>query len=228
MKIGIICAMRPEVEIMERNLLNSRSSIIMGLPFYEGKIGNHDVVLSLSGMGKVNSAIGATVLINIYKVDIVINSGIAGGILPLKKRDSVIATSLYYNDVDARFFGYEYGQVPGMPMEFNSDPTLISKVEEIFNKMGLSYRKIKVVSGDQFVTSMEQLKNIPDQENIATEMEGAAIAQTCYRANIPFIVLRYISDIVGVVDDQEYYQEFEDEMSNRSSQITLELLKNID
>lgn len=227
-KIGIICAMKPEMDILLEGLGEGKKVKMLGVTFYEGNINNHHVVLSLCGVGKVNAAVAATLLISEFNCNLIINSGIAGGVLPLKKRDSVIATSLAYHDFDTTPFGYEFGQVPGMPKEYMVNPELLIMVKTIFNRLELPYICTKVYSGDKFVHSMEQLSGVKNEEGYAVEMEGAAIAQVCVKAGIDFIVLRYISDIIGEENQQESYIEFEKEMSLRSSKVTLQLLENMD
>ena len=192
-KIGIICAMKSEMDILLNAIGEGRKVKMLGCTFYEGNINNHEVVLSLCGVGKVNSAIAATLLISEFQCSLIINSGIAGGVSPLKKRDSVIASSLLYYDVDVTPFGYEKGQVPGLPKEFMVNPDLLIFVKSIFNRLELPYKCTKIYSGDQFVVSFDQLNGIKAGDGFAIEMEGASIAQVCIRAGIDFIVLRYIS-----------------------------------
>ena len=162
------------------------------------------------------------------KVDLIINSGISGGTKPLKRRDSILATYLYYSDVDATIFGYAYGQVPGMPVEYAIKEELIEKVEQAFKKLNFPYVKTKVVTGDQFITSMDQLKNCREKDNIATDMEGAAIAQAAYNARVDLIILKYVSDVIGDENQTEEYYKFETEMAHRSAAVTLEFLKILD
>lgn len=226
-KIGIIAAMQPEMDILLDALGEGKKVKLFGITFFEGEIEGKNVVLSMSGVGKVNAAIAATVLINEFQCDFIINSGIAGGVSPLKKRDSVIATELGYHDFDTTIFGYPYGQVPQLPKYFQVNPELIVLVKSIFNRIGLPYKTTRIYSGDQFVNSKEQLAKIDMKEGFAVEMEGAAIAQVCIRSGIDFIVLRYISDIIGEENQEESYIEFEKEMSNRSAQVTLKLLQNM-
>lgn len=227
-KIGIICAMNPEMDILLDALLDSTKVKLLGITFYQGKINNHEVVLSLCGVGKVNAAQGVTLLISEFGCNLIINSGIAGGVAPLKKRDSMIASGLSYFDVDATIFGYDFGQVPSMPKEYMVNPDLLVLTKSIFNRLGLPYKSGKVYSGDQFVTSFDQLKGIKDDGGYAIEMEGAAVAQVCMKAGVDFIVLRYISDIIGEENQEESYLEFEKEMANRSAKVTLLLLENME
>jgi adenosylhomocysteine nucleosidase len=227
-KIDIICAMKSEMDILLNAIGEGRKVKMLGCTFYEGSINNHEVVLSLCGVGKVNSAIVATLLISEFQCSLIINSGIAGGVSPLKTRDSVIASSLLYYDVDVTPFGYEKGQVPGLPKEFMVNPDLLIFVKSIFNRLELPYKCTKIYSGDQFVVSFDQLNGIKAGDGFAIEMQGASIAQVCIRAGIDFIVLRYISDIIGEENQEEEYFKFENDMAERSASVTLTLLKNME
>lgn len=224
-KIGIIAAMEHEMECLLDGLDGVEETKVAGIKYYEGKIGGKEVVVSLSGVGKVNAAMATTILINSFDCNLIINSGIAGGVKPLQTRDSVLATTLMYHDVDVTAFGYSYGQIPGMPKEFITNPSLVMLVKKIFKKLDLELKCLPVVSGDTFVTGMDNLKNVPYEEGYATEMEGCAVAQVCCKAGIDFIVLRYISDIIGAENQVGDYSAFEREMANRSSEVTLRLIE---
>ena len=226
-KIGIICAMETELDELLQGMDSVEEVKIIGIKFYCSTLNDKEIILSLCGVGKVNAAMATTVLIERFNCDLIINSGIAGGVAPLKKRDSVIATKLMYHDVDVTGFGYPFGQVPGYPKEFIVNPSILLLVKKIFSKLNLNFKTLPIVSGDKFVTSKEMLSGIEYTDGYAVEMEGAAIAQVCIKAGIDFIVIRYISDIIGEVNQEEDYAKFEAEMASRSASVTLEFLKNI-
>ena len=200
---------------------------IFGSEFHKGFIGNVEVVLTECGMGKVNAAIATSILIREFECSFIINTGIAGATKPLKHRDIIIAESLAYHDVDATIFGYKYGQVPGMPAEYAVGIENIVMVKSVLNKIGVPYKTAKVYSGDQFVTSIDAFKNLDNNEGIVTEMEGTGVAQTCVRAGVDFVVLRYISDVIGEENQEESYFEFENDMAHESANICIKLLKNL-
>ncbi|MCR5113148.1 MAG: 5'-methylthioadenosine/adenosylhomocysteine nucleosidase [Acholeplasmatales bacterium] len=227
MRIGIVAAMKPEMESLLDEMEDAEQTKIIGSTFNEGTIGNHEVVLVESGIGKVNSALATYILIHDFECSFIINTGIAGGTAPLKHRDVVIAESLRYHDVDATIFGYKYGQVPGMPVEYAPSIDSIVMVKSVLNKLGIEYNVAKVYSGDQFVSSMDALKHVDDTKGIACEMEGTSIAQTCVRGGVDFIVLRYISDIIGEENQNESYLEFEADMAKRSAEICIKLISNM-
>ncbi len=227
MKIGILAAMDVEMELILDELIDVEEIKMVGSTFYLGTLGNQEVVLVKSGIGKVNAAISTTLLIKEFECGLIINTGIAGGTKPLSHRDCIVAKSLQYNDFDLRFFGYEFGQVPQMPKEFVPSIESIVLIKKNLNKLNIAYKEAKVYSGDQFITSYEQLKNIDNTSGIVTEMEGAAVAQTCVKCGVDFIVLRYISDIIGDKSQEDYF-EFEKDMANQSANITIRLIKSME
>lgn len=203
-KIGIIGAMDVEIGIlraeMEKNgsLKKTESG---NLIFNEGKINGIDVVVVKSGVGKVNAALCAQRLILLFKVDAVINTGIAGSIEnDLHIHDMVVSTDAVYHDMDATAFGYEPTEIPQMRLKsFEADEKMIEAAEKAFAESPSSaqYKIIRgrVATGDQFIAYPELKERI---ENICSpacvEMEGAAIAHACNVNNIPFVILRCISD----------------------------------
>lgn len=226
-KIGIIAAMQPEMEIIYNSMEDIEEINILGVRFYTGLIGECNVVLSLCGVGKVNAAMAATLLISEFECNLLINTGIAGGVEPLKTRDVIIASDLSYHDFDTTTFGYEYGQVPQMPKRFYSSANAIMLAKSICNKLKIDYKVASIYSGDQFISSMEKLKNLGEIEGVACEMEGAAIAHVAVKAGIDFLVIRFISDIIGAENQIEDYQKFEREMAEMSAKITLQIVNNL-
>lgn len=227
MKIGIIGAMEVEMNLIIDEIENVETISIMSSTYYQGFIDDVEVVLVKSGIGKVNASIAATVLIREFGCNYIINTGIAGATKPLCHRDIIISESVSYNDFDLRFFGYPFGQVPELPIEFV--PSIDSKVmiKSILNKLNIKYKEAKIYSGDMFVTSMDQLSNIKNNEGIALEMEGAGIAHTCVKGGVDFIIIRYISDVIGE-KSQEEYSKFEEDMANISAEILIKVIKNLE
>ena len=222
--IGIIAAMEDEMSILLDKLNLSVYEQVCGCRFYLGKVNETDVVLTTCGVGKVNAAIAATVMIEFYECKLIINTGIAGGITGVNTKDVIIGSKLMYHDFDVTAFGYEYGQVPGMPKSFM--PTLDSVImfKKILNELGIDYKEAVIYSGDKFVTSKDVLANLDISMPCIAEMEGAAIAHVCVKSGIDFIVVRYVSDIVGKTSQIDDYKTFEKEMATRSSEICLHIL----
>ena len=166
MKIGIIAAM--EVEF--NNLLDGMDSYeeykILGIKFYDGILNDKEVTLSLSGIGKVNAALACGVLINEFKCDFIINTGIAGGTKPLSHKDVVIGSGISYHDFDLRVFGYKYGQVPHMPQEFYPGEDAILLVKRSLKKIGIDYKVAKTdVGGVEFISPYVEKNFLENAEN---------------------------------------------------------------
>lgn len=226
MIIGIIAAMEPEIQFTISALEDKKEHLISNITFYEGTIGNHKVIVSLSGIGKVNSAINTTLLINNFKPDVIINSGIAGGSKELSTFDFVIADKLTYSDFDCQVFNYEFGQVPQMPLYYFSDSNLKEKLEAYLTSKNISFKNSIVLTADSFRLSASEIKNNVST-SFATEMEGTSIAQTCYKLNTPFLSFRIISDILDSDNHIEEYNEFEKKSAQLSSEVIVNFIQTL-
>ena len=226
MIIGIISAMQNEFELIVDALENKEVKTICNIDFHIGTINNHKVVGVVCGIGKVNSAITTALLINNFSPDLIINSGIAGGTIGLNPKDIIIPEKLTYSDVDVLAFSYEYGQIPGMPLYYETDKKWRTELERVFNELNIKYKNNLVLTADTFRTTAKDIKNNVEL-GYAVEMEGASIAQTCFKLNIPFVSIRFISDILDSENHIDNYNSFEKEASNLSGSITLKFIKNI-
>lgn len=196
MKIGIVGAMAQEVEILKNLMADRTETRVASAVIFEGKINGKNVALLQSGIGKVAAAIGTT-LLQLAKPDFVINTGSAGGVAKgLKVGDIVISDETRYHDADVTAFGYEKGQLPANPAAFLSDKKLADLAQEIAEKQGQSVKRGLICSGDSFINSEDKITQIQaDFPNVmGVEMEATAIAQVCYAFNVPFVVVRAISD----------------------------------
>ncbi|MGF1685537.1 5'-methylthioadenosine/S-adenosylhomocysteine nucleosidase [Photobacterium japonica] len=199
MKIGIIGAMEQEVAILKDQLANCEMHAKAGCTFYTGTLNGADVVLLQSGIGKVAAAVGTAVLLEIFQPDVVLNTGSAGGFdSSLNVGDVVISTEVRYHDADVTAFGYEMGQMAQQPAAFISDANLMDVAEKALATMGEMHAvRGLICTGDAFVCSAEKQHFIREHfpTVIAVEMEAAAIAQACHQFNVPFVVVRAISDV---------------------------------
>jgi len=232
MKIAIIGAMEEEVIILREKLVNRSETKVAGYEFTTGTLNDQDVILLKSGIGKVNAAMSTTILLQQFKPDYVLNTGSAGGYLEsLNVGDIVISTEVRHHDVDVTVFGYEYGQVPGMPAAFEADPLLVKVAENSGNQItDIQIAKGLIVTGDSFMNDPNRVQFVRDQfeELIAVEMEAAAIAQVCYQFGVPFVVIRALSDIAGKESDVSF-EQFLDTAARNSSELVskaVEVLKN--
>lgn len=195
--IGIIGAMPQEVNAIRAYLENETEIEIKGIRFYQGKIHSKQVVVCLSGVGKVSAAISTTVLCMAFEVTQIINIGTAGGLRQQQNTlDVVISTKVTQHDFDTSFIDGESGK----GKSFDADQALAKKIQLIFQKKSKQYAYDlgEIVSGDQFIAETEKIEKIMKQfpNAIACEMEAAAIGQVCQQFNVPFIVIRSLSDIV--------------------------------
>ena len=175
------------------------------------------------------ASITTSVLIQQYKVNMVINTGTAGGIgAGLAIGDLVIADNVAYFDVDATTFGYKIGQVPGMPLYFESSTYLKSEMLEASKKMNQTAHVGLIVSGDTFVSSPSKIYEIkaafPDA--LAVEMEGAAIGHTAAQFGIPFLIVRAISDTADS-EATETHEEFVNRTGTLSAQLVIEFVNHL-
>lgn len=230
MKIGIIGAMEEEVVTLKAALTNPTETTIAGADFIEGTYGSHEIVLVRSGIGKVNAAITTTVLADHYQVDQIINTGSAGGIgKGLHIGDIVISQRLAYHDADVTAFGYEKGQMAGMPRYYEADEQLIEAIQQAAKESHLETKVGLIVSGDQFIHSDVEIQRIHEwfPEVLASEMEGAAIAQVAYQFNIPFVVIRAMSD-TGDSEASVNFDDFIIEAGKKSAEMVLHFLDHQD
>jgi len=198
MIIGIIAAMDEELEPLLKDIELDRKEAKAKMEFSLGRLYGKEVVLVRSGIGKVNSAICTQILIDDFKVDKVINVGVAGGIEEhIYPGDVVIAENLVQYDMDTSAFGDKIGQVPRLDtFDFKCDEDMVSKAKAACDKIDEHKSFVgRIVTGDQFVADLNKIKWLREEfSGLACEMEGGSIAQVCYLNDVPFVVIRSISD----------------------------------
>ncbi|AAP96627.1 5'-methylthioadenosine/S-adenosylhomocysteine nucleosidase [[Haemophilus] ducreyi] len=228
LKIGIIGAMAQEIEILRKLMTDVSVLEIAGCKIYEGKINNTCVSLLQSGIGKVSAAMGTTLLLELTKPNMVINTGSAGGLAEnLNVGDIVISTEVRHYDVDVTAFGYEIGQLPANPAAFLPNEQLVNMALKETKTAGVNAVAGLICSGDRFVNGAEQITTIRQHfdQVVAVEMEAAAIAQVCYAFEVPFVVVRAISDIADKCSHLSF-EEFLPLAAEKSSEIVIAMLNN--
>lgn len=206
-KIGIIGAMQEEVETLLCAMTDKKEADRAGSRFYEGNLQGKEVVVVQCGVGKVNAALCVQIMCDCYGVDAVVNTGIAGSLSSdLDIGDLVVSENAMYHDFTCTVFGYEPGQVPGMPKTFAADPKLIEFAVAAAEQINPGHTRIgTVASGDQFVCEKVQKSHIIEVTGaLCTEMEGAAIAHAAYRNGVPFVIIRAVSDKADDTADMDY------------------------
>ncbi|MCF7528881.1 5'-methylthioadenosine/S-adenosylhomocysteine nucleosidase [Neisseria lisongii] len=196
--IAVIGAMEQEIELLRSRLEAPQRHTFGVFEAYEGGFGGKRMILVKSGIGKVNAALATAWVVQQFAPECVINTGSAGGIgVGLKVGDVVIGSEVAHHDVDVTAFGYQWGQVPSLPAAYRSDEALMAAATQAAAAFeGAAVTAGMIVSGDQFVHSSEGVAAIRAHfpEVKAVEMEAAAIAQTCHQLNVPFVVVRAVSD----------------------------------
>ena len=198
-KIGIIGAMELEVEELKAKMQVKRIVEKAGMKFFEGVLSNTDVVIVQSGIGKVNAGICVQILVDTFEITTVINTGVAGSLNNKANiGDIIISSESQEHDMDVTALGYEPGIIPQMKESvFKADAKIAELAVEVCKEVNHDINVLtgKVVSGDQFISSKEQKEKLINVfHGDCAEMEGAAIAHAAYLNNIPYLVIRAISD----------------------------------
>lgn len=220
--IGIIAAMKEEmIEIL--NIMNmEESKEIYGLKINKGKINQKEVVLVQAGVGKVNAARTTQILIDNFNIEYIINVGSAGTSKEnINIGDIVIGKKMVQHDFDITAFGHKKGYITDIGRELIMNEDLLNKYKEIINNINRDYQTIigTIASGDIFCTDIEKTKEIEKEFDAdAIEMEGAAIAQVCKLANIPWIIIRSISDVANG-KNASIHEHYLEEVSKRCAKI---------
>jgi len=228
MKFGIIGAMDLETKLLIEEMQDSTEKQIAGMTFYEGVLKEIQAVVVTSGVGKVNAAACAQILITHFAVDHLINTGVSGAIHhELEVGDIVISTDCMEHDFDVSAFGYKPGVIPRLAHStFVADADLVERAYKASQIEVTDHKTLKgrIVSGDQFVSTKERKDFILEHfDAYTTEMEGAAIAHVAYLNEIPFVIIRSMSD---KADGSAHvsFDEFAVKAAHHSSHIVLNML----
>lgn len=230
-RIAIIGAMDEEVDILKEIMDIKETVEKASLKFYVGKLEDKEVVLVKCGIGKVNAALCAQILVSEFKVDAIVNTGVAGALHDeLDVYDIVISTDAIQHDFDTTVFGDKKGMIPRMDNSiFVADEKLVNAAYESSKEEVKTHKVVKgrVLSGDIFISSKE-LKDelVKEFDGYCGEMEGAAIAHVCYLNKTPFVVIRAMSDKADGSADVTY-EEFVGQAAHNSKDIVLRMLRNI-
>ena len=197
--IGIIGAMEAEVAQLKEKMTEVTIIRKAGMEFNQGILEGRKAVVVRSGICKVNAALCTQILVDNFSVDVVINTGIAGSLrAEINIGDIVVSTDVVQHDVNAEVFGYKPGEIPQMGvLSIQADQELGNLCEKICREVNpeIGTFRGRIASGDQFVADAEKKKWIAGEFGACcTEMEGAAIGQASYLNEIPFVILRAISD----------------------------------
>lgn len=229
MKFGIIAAMPQELKILVEQLQDKVEVTVLGRTYYQGRIGQHEVVLVQSGIGKVMSAMSVAILADRFAVDVIVNTGSAGAVAEgIAIGDVVVATHLAYHDVDVTAFGYAFGQMAGQELYYPADQVLLEQLTGVLAEQEISSHHGLIVTGDSFIAGQDKIASIKEHfpEVLAVEMEGAAIAQAAVNTGKPFLVIRAMSD-TAQGDANITFDEFIIQAGERSAQTLIAFLEQV-
>lgn len=211
--LGIIGAMAVEVEQLKAAMENPEITTIAGMEFYKGTIGGKETVVVRSGIGKVNAGICVQILVDRFGVTGIVNTGIAGSLrAEINIGDMVLCTDAVQHDMEATAFGYPVGQIPQMDVfSFEADEKLRNLAMECCKRVNpeIGVYAGRVLTGDQFIAGKEKKAWLTETfGGYCCEMEGAAIAQAAHLNQVPFLIVRAISDKADDSASMDY-PEFE-------------------
>lgn len=172
------------------------------IELYSGKINDEEVMVLQTGIGKTNAAMSLSAVLSCYNIEEVINIGIVGATKPFTSNEVVVINEASYHDFDLTVFGYEKGQVPRMPVYYESNQASIMKFKRLLNA-----KEARLYTGDSFTLNTD-LTGVFD-------MEGAALYQVSYQFCVPIVSIKVVSDVIGEVSQHENYQAFEKNCSIR-------------
>lgn len=225
--VGVLTAMLVEYNQLA-NMLTESEMVNYGEDSYRiGKIGSIQIILIQCGIGKVNAAMCSTLLIDRFHPDLVISTGVAGGIDScLDVMDVVVSNQTVYHDMWCGP-GEVWGAVQGLAERFDSDKEVVEVALSL--KTDVQIRKGLICTGDIFVTKSEDKDRIKSlfPEALAVDMESCAIAQVCYLRKVPFVSFRIISDTPGAKDHFTQYADFWQTMADKSFGVTKAFLMSI-
>ncbi len=231
-KIGIIGAMEIEVETLKSHMQITNTLEKASMTFLEGALNGVPAVIVRSGIGKVNAGMCVQILADIFHVTHVINTGVAGSLnAAIDIGDIVVSTDTLYHDVDATGFGYPLGEIPQLgTLTFTADPRMVSQARTSCETVNPEIKVFegRIVSGDQFISNPEVKDNILTNfpGSYCTEMEGAAIAHASWLNQIPFVIIRAISD---KADDSAHmdYPAFEKAAAEHSAKLVEHMIQHL-
>ncbi|QUG72897.1 5'-methylthioadenosine/adenosylhomocysteine nucleosidase [Borreliella afzelii] len=233
----IITAMDSEVEQINKLMSNKEEIVLkeygLNKRIVKGKLSNRNVITIVCGVGKVNAGVWTSYILSKYNISHVINFGVAGGVVSdkykgIKVGDVVVSSEVAYHDVDLTKFGHKVGQLMGLPQKFSANKNLVDKATKAVKSKVVSSNSYSglILSGDQFIDPAYINKIIGNfKDVIAVEMEGAAVGHVSHMFNVPFIVIRSISDIVNKEGNELEYSKFLKLAAFNSAKVVQEILR---
>lgn len=228
--VGIIGAMEVEVQLLSQKMSEEGpvdSCMVAGMNFESGTLNSKPVIVVRSGIGMVNAALCAQILIDRFSVCSIVNTGVAGSLdASIDIGDIVVATDSVNHVMDVQNLGYEPGQNPDFNIvAFPASDTMADAALQAAQELNLTARRGRIASGDRFVREDSDKERIVDLFDASCcEMEGAAIAQACFLSKIPYLILRAISDKADGSASVDY-PTFEAKAASDCAHLTMQMLK---
>jgi adenosylhomocysteine nucleosidase len=234
--IAILAPMQEELDALARQLPSGTTEIVHGLSVLHVDFSGHHLVLAKSGVGKVNTAMNATLIASAFAPDAIVNVGSSGGLRDGQKiLDLVVPDEVLAIDVDVTPLGFEYGQMLGEPAVYHTD----AKLRDLFEHAVRNWQEIPTIhqgavgTGDSFVYRPDQVSLIRErfgEHRVAcVEMEGAALAQVCRRFSIPFLIVRSLSDVPAAGEGNHLdFPVFLEKAADNAARLVVEMLKILD
>jgi adenosylhomocysteine/aminodeoxyfutalosine nucleosidase len=227
-KLAIMGAMEEEIAPLLKYMSNIKETKYASNTYYEAQYKDIDVVIAYSKIGKVFSTLTASTMIQKFSCDVLLFSGVAGGINPkLKIGDLIVANKLVQHDLDITIFGHDYGFVPGGEVFIKTSDALKNIAFEVAKNKNINLIEGTIATGDQFIASESKKEFIKTTFGAdALEMEGASVAVVCDALNVPFLILRAISDTAN--DDAEFnFDEFLEKSAKTSADFMIDIIKKL-
>lgn len=228
MKIAVVAAMEEELKYFLFALPNMVKKNYNHLSVYTDNVFNHEIYALQVDIGKVNAAANLSILLANVDIDLIINIGSCGGIVEtMEIGDMIIPESVAYHDVNVVDFGYQLGQLPGLPFKFKTKEKYLNLAEDVVSVTKQRAFQGTILTGDQFVTNGIEVAKKFNQDFISGfEMEAAAIAQTAHLFKTDFLILRSVSDVASK-DSEILFADYLDKAAKQSAMFLVELLKKI-
>ncbi|MBE6556342.1 MAG: 5'-methylthioadenosine/adenosylhomocysteine nucleosidase [Ruminococcaceae bacterium] len=195
--IGIIGAMKIEVDALCAAMTDKQEETVSGITFYCGTLYGTQAVVAECGVGKVFAAMCAQTMILRYGTDRILNTGVGGSLSPdLHVTDVALSTACVQHDMDTSALGDPKGMISGINViALPCDEALRRTAQKAAEGLGVHTQCGVIVSGDRFIGNREEKTRLSrDFDGIACDMESAAIAHVCYVNRVPFLAIRAISD----------------------------------
>ncbi|MCV3386266.1 5'-methylthioadenosine/adenosylhomocysteine nucleosidase [Campylobacter lari] len=228
MKIAILGAMPEEVTPLLETLKEYQSIEYANNTYYLAKYKNHELIIAYSKIGKVNSTLSAAIMIEKFKAELLLFTGVAGAFNPsLEIGDLIYATKLAQYDLDITAFGHPLGYVPGNEIFIKTDDKLNNIAIEVAKELGVKLQSGIIATGDEFICDESKKAKIREIFNAdACEMEGASVALVCDALKIPCLILRSMSDKAGEKAEFDF-DEFVEKSAKISANFVLKICEKL-